>query len=93
MVVGLLQVEVHLPRSHSLKEKRSVLKSLRDQLRGRFNVAVAELDSNEKWQRAVVGISTLGAERGYVEGLLRQVIQWLRGTGLVDLIRVEEEYL
>ena len=93
MVVGLLQVEVHVPHAHSLKDKRSVLKSLPDQLRGHFNVAVAELDSNEKWQRATVGVSTLGEDRTYVEGLLRQVTEWLRMTHVVELIRVEEEYL
>ena len=93
MVVGLLQVEVHLPSAHSLKDKRSVLKSLRDQLRGRFNVAVAELNPSEKWQRATIGVSTLGEGRPYVEGLLKEVTEWLRGTHLVGLIRVEEEYL
>ena len=93
MVVGLLRIEVHLPRSQSLKDKRSVVKSLRDQLRGRFNIAVAEIEANEKWQRAVVGITTLGDNRAYVEGLLRQVTEWLRNTRVVELIRVEEEYL
>jgi uncharacterized protein YlxP (DUF503 family) len=93
MVLGLLQVEVHLPKAQSLKDKRSVLKSLRDQLRGRFNVAVAELDANELWQRATVGVSTLGDDRAYVEGLLREVAAWLRASRLVDLIRVEEDYL
>jgi len=92
MVVGVLQIEVHVPMSHSLKDKRSVLKSLRDQLRGRFNVAVAELSSNEKWQRATVGVSTVGEDRAYVEGLLRHVSEWLRGTRLVELIRIDEEY-
>ncbi len=93
MVVGLLQVECHLPRAQSLKDKRAVLKSLRDQLRGQFNVAVAELDPNEKWQRATIGVSTLGESRVYVEGLLKQVTEWLRLTGLIELSRVEEEYL
>lgn len=93
MVLGLLQVEVHLPKAQSLKDKRSVLKSLRDQLRGRFNVAVAELDANEMWQRATVGVSTLGDDRAYVEGLLREVTAWLRASRFVELIRVEEEYL
>ena len=92
MVVGLLHVEVHLPSAQSLKDKRSVLKSLRDQMRGRFNVAVAELNSNEKWQRATIGISTLGDDRVYVEGLLREVTEWLRMTRLVNLIQIEEEY-
>ena len=93
MVVGLLHVELHVPGARSLKDKRSVVKSLRDQLRGRFNVAVAELDANEKWQRATVGIAALGAERAYVEGLVRNVAAWLRAGGLMDVIRIEEEYL
>ena len=91
MVVGLLQVEVHLPNAQSLKDKRSVIKSLKDQLRGRFNVAVAEVDSNEKWQRATVGISTLAEHRAYVEKLLTEVTEWLRATRLVELIRIEQE--
>ena len=92
MVVGVLHVEVHLPVSHSLKDKRSVLKSVRDRLRHRFNAAVAEVDSNEMWQRATLGISTVGEDRAYVEGLLRELTEWLRATRLVELIRVEEGY-
>ena len=93
MVVGVFQIEMHLPQAQSLKDKRSVLKSLRDQLRGRFNVAVAELDSSEKWQRATIGISTIGDERTYVQGLLNEVAEWLRHTRLVDITRIDEDYL
>ena len=92
MVVGVMQIEVHVPGAQSLKDKRSVVKSLRDQLRGRFNIAVAELSPNEKWQRATVGISALAEERAAVEGLFRQVAEWVRMTRLVDLIRIDEEY-
>jgi len=93
MVVGVLRVEVHLPVSHSLKDKRSVLKSVRDRLRHQFNAAVAEVDSNETWQRATLGISTVGEDRAYVQGLLRELTEWLRATRLVELIRVEEDYV
>ena len=93
MVVGVLRVEVHLPVSHSLKDKRSVLKSVRDRLRHRFNAAVAEVDPNETWQRATLGISTVGGDRAYVQGLLRELTEWLRATRLVELIRVEEDYV
>ena len=93
MVVGMLHVDVHVPNARSLKDKRAVLKSLKDQLRGRFNIAVAEVDPNEKWQRATVGVSAVGDERDYVAGLLREVTQWLRMTRLVALIHIEEEYL
>lgn len=93
MVVGVLQVDVRVPTAQSLKDKRSALKSLKDQLRGRFNVAVAEVESNETWQRASVGVSAVGDDRAYVEGLLKQVTEWLRQTRFVELIRVEEDYL
>ena len=92
MTVGILQVEVHLPTAHSLKEKRSVLNSLKDQLRGRFNISVAEVEANELWQRATIGISTLSSSRAYAEGLLRDVTAWIRTTRLVELIAVEEDY-
>ena len=93
MVVGVLQIEVHVPSARSLKDKRSVLKSLKDQLRGRFNIAVAEVGGDDKWQRATVGISALGADRAYVSGLLREVTEWIRAVRLVELIRIEEEYV
>ena len=93
MVVGVLRIEVRVPTAHSLKEKRSAVKSLKDQLRGRFNIAVAEVEANELWQRATVGVSTVGEDRSYVEGLLRQVIDWVRMARFVELIRVDEEYL
>ena len=93
MVVGLLRIEVHLPNAQSLKDKRAVLKSLRDQLRGRFNVAIAEVEPNEKWQRARLGVSAVGEGRTYVGGILREVTEWLRKTHIVELSRVEEEYL
>jgi len=92
MVVGLLRLEVRLPNAHTLKDKRSVLNSVKDQLRGRFNISVAEVDANETWQRATIGVSTLGNSRAYTEGLLREVTTWVRTTRLVELITVEEDY-
>ncbi len=93
MVVGALEVEFHVPRAQSLKDRRSVVKSLKDQLRGRFNVSVAEVDSTEKWQRATVGIAAVGDDRAYLNAVLTEVTEWLRQTRLVELIRVDQEYL
>jgi len=92
MVVGILRLDVHVPGAQSLKDKRSALKSVKDQLRGRFNVAVAEVDPTEKWQRATLGVSTVGEDRAQVQGLLRHVTDWIRIAHLIELIRVEEEY-
>ena len=93
MVVGLLRLDLRVPGAQSLKDKRSVVKRLKDQLRGRFNLAVAEVEANDLWQRAALGLCTVGEDRAYVQGLLGRVTQWVRATRLVELIRIDEEYL
>jgi uncharacterized protein YlxP (DUF503 family) len=75
MPVGLLTLEIHLPESHSLKDKRQVLRSLKDRLRGKFNVAVAELDGQDSWQRATVGVVSLSNNAGHLEQSLRTVLE------------------
>ncbi len=74
MPVGLLTLELHLPEAHSLKDKRQVLRSLKDRLRGNFNVAVAELDFQDTWQRSIVGVVTLSNAEQHVEESLQQVL-------------------
>ena len=93
MVTGVLRLDVHVPDAQSLKDKRAVVRRLRDQIRGRFNVAVAEVDANDRWQRASLVIAALGDDQSIVEGVLRQVTAWVRGTHLVELIQAEEEYV
>lgn len=75
MPVGLLTLDINLPESRSLKDKRQVLRSLKDRLRKRFNVAVAELEHQDVWQRAVIGVVTLADQPGFVEQSLRAVLQ------------------
>ena len=58
MPIGLLTLEIHIPDAQSLKDKRQVLRSLKDRLRAHFNVAVAELEHQELWQRSRVGVVT-----------------------------------
>jgi uncharacterized protein len=74
MPVGLLTLELHLPDAQSLKDKRQVLLSLKDKLRARFNVAVAELDYQDTWQRSVVGVVTLSNEEQHVAEALQKVL-------------------
>jgi len=74
MAVGLLTLELHLTEAQSLKDKRQVLRSLKDRLRQNFNVAVAELDFEDTWQRSVVGVVTLSNEEQYVEEALQKVL-------------------
>ena len=74
MPVGVLTLEIQIPYSHSLKEKRAVLLKVRDRLRGRFNVAVAELDHQDVWQRATLGIVSISDSQKYLEGLFQRVL-------------------
>ena len=75
MPIGLLTLEIYIPEAHSLKDKRQVLRSLKDRLRGKYNVAVAELDGQDSWQRSVVGVVSLSNNAGHVEQSLRTVLE------------------
>jgi uncharacterized protein len=72
-VIAVLTLELHIEHSHSLKDKRQVVKSLKDRLRERFNVSVAEIDGLESWQRSVVAAVTVSSDRTYAEQVLQAV--------------------
>ena len=74
MTVGLLTLELHIPDAQSLKDKRQIVRSLKDKLRGHFNVAVSELGYQDTWQRSVVGVVTLSNEQQHVEEALQKVL-------------------
>jgi uncharacterized protein YlxP (DUF503 family) len=74
MTVGLLTLELHIPQAQSLKDKRQIVRSLKDKLRGHFNVAISELEYHDTWQRSVIGIVTLSNEQQHVEESLQRVL-------------------
>ena len=87
MRVGTLQVELVLRESYSLKEKRHVLRSLKDRLQNLYNISVAEVDEQDTWQKAVLGISVVGSEGRHVQEVLSKVVDTVRrhpGSELLD---------
>jgi uncharacterized protein len=72
-VIAVLTLEIFVEHSHSLKEKRHVVKSLKDRLRQRFNVAVAEIDGLDSWQRSVVAAVTVSNDHSHAEQMLQAV--------------------
>jgi uncharacterized protein YlxP (DUF503 family) len=74
MPVGLLTLEIQIPYAHSLKEKRAVLRKMRDRIRARFNVAVAELDHQDVWQRATLGVASVSDSRKLLDSVFQQVL-------------------
>jgi hypothetical protein len=66
MVVAVLSIELHIPHSHSLKEKRMVLRRVKDRLQ-KFNVAVAEVEHHDLWQRAGLAVVAVSTTTEHVE--------------------------
>ncbi len=73
MVVAILKIALTIPHATSLKDKRRVLKSVKDRLRNRFNVSVAEIGSQENWQRAQIGVAVISNESKYANGVISRV--------------------
>jgi uncharacterized protein YlxP (DUF503 family) len=85
--IGVLTLELRLESSHSLKEKRYVVQSLKDRLRHKFNVSVAEIDHQDLWQRSTIAAVTVSSARDNAEKVLRSVEEEtvaMVGPALID---------
>jgi len=76
-IIGLYTLEMHIPESRSLKDKRAVLKSATKRLHNTYNVSVAEIDHHDKWQSAVIAITVVSNRRRHTERVLQQCIDFL----------------
>jgi len=74
MIIGFLSLEIYIPYSHSLKEKRKTLSGLRDRLKNKYNVAFAELNYHKKWQRTKIGMVTLNNQKMLIDNLFNKII-------------------
>jgi len=89
VVVGLITWELHLAACQSLKEKRHVLKSLKDRLHNRFNVSAAETDHHDLWQRAELSACVVSTDREHAERVLREadrLVEGAAGARIVDTV-------
>jgi uncharacterized protein len=91
--IGVLTFELRLESSHSLKDKRHVVQSLKDRLRSKFNEAVAEIDYQDLWQRAAVAAVTVSPDHGHAERVLQGVEQEAAALLGPDLADVTLEWL
>lgn len=86
MIVGTLKVEFFLPDNRSLKGKRKIVKSMVDKVRHRFNVSIAEIGSNDNWQKIELGISFVGNDRRHIDSSLAKVLAYLDSLYLAQLM-------
>jgi len=80
MIIGVLTIEILIYYSSSLKEKRFVLKSIKDRLKNKYNVSVAELEYQDKWQRSLIGISMISNQKSFVEKEMQADARLYRDT-------------
>jgi len=79
-MLATLTIHLHLPTCASLKEKRSHIKPLMARLHREFNVSVAEVGLQDKWQQTVIACAMVGNERGHLESALQYVAKWVEGN-------------
>jgi uncharacterized protein YlxP (DUF503 family) len=92
VIVGLLTVEMHFPGARSLKDKRMVLRGVKDRLK-KFNVAVAEVEHQDLWQRAGLGIVTIGDSTEFVDRALAAVADEIERAEPGLITRTQLEFL
>jgi len=93
MVVGILELELRLFSSHSLKDKRSVIKSLINHIRNNFNVSVSEIGCQDLWQRTIIGIAFITTEKSFAQSVLSRVMKFVEKERDISLIDSKMEVL
>jgi uncharacterized protein YlxP (DUF503 family) len=92
-VIGVLTLELRIENSHSLKDKRHVVQSLKDRLRGKFNVAVAEIEYQDLWQRAAVAAVTVSPDHAHAASVLQAVEDEAAALLGAQLVQATVEWL
>ena len=94
MNVGLCRITLRLPENGSLKGKRQVVKSLSERLRNRYNVAVAEVEDNDRWQIATLGVTCVSNDARHADEIISKVISFVQETRLdAEVLDCEREVL
>jgi uncharacterized protein YlxP (DUF503 family) len=93
VIVGLITWDLHLDACHSLKEKRQIVKSLKDRLHLRFNVSAAETDHQDLWQRAEVSACVVSTDRRHAEQVLREADRLVDGAAGARIVDSSTSYL
>ncbi len=91
MLVGIIELDIHIPFSQSLKQKRSILKRLKNKLRENFNASVVEAEYKNKWQRSVIALAILRESRNILDAHFQSIVDYVSGYPEVELLSWEME--
>lgn len=93
MVIGVLRLTLFLSESGSLKEKRRILRSIKDRLRSQFNVSVAEVNYQDLWQKAELAIAIAATDSQYADKVLQTILGKVESWRLAEVIDVQVEII
>jgi len=93
MTVGCCKIELRIPESNSLKAKRRAVKSVKERVQARFNVAIAEVDRLDDWQRATLGVACVSNDSRLADAMLSKVVNWIEVSGDVLLVDYEVDLI
>ena len=93
MVIGCCSIKFYLHGNNSLKGKRRVVRAIKDRLKNDFNVSVAEVGDQDAWQSLHIGISAVGSNRPYMDGLISKVVDAIDKMNLAEMVNCKTETL
>ncbi len=91
MVVGICEIECIIFECNSLKEKRHVIKSIIQRLQSRFNISIAEVGENDKWQRSIIGFSVVSNSNKQIESVISSVINFIDNDERIEIIYINTD--
>jgi uncharacterized protein len=91
MFVGTCWIDIQIPGIRSLKEKRSIVKSVKERIRANYNVSVAEVGSLDSWQRTEIGLACVGNEKSRIDHVLSMILDKIKSDPRINVIDIETE--
>lgn len=93
MIVGTCMLKINIFEADSLKEKRHIIKAIIGRLQSRFNISIAEVDLNDKWQSSVIGFACVTNDTSYANEVISKVIKFIDNDSRVEIIESTIEIL
>lgn len=93
MIIGICTCEIFIFNANSLKSKRSVVKSIIEKSKNKFNISIAEVGENDKWQKSIIAFSTISNDQKIVEETIEKVINFFDSYSEIEIINIKREIL
>ena len=93
MIIGICTCEIFIFNANSLKSKRSVVKSIIEKSKNKFNISIAEVGENDKWQKSIIAFSTISNDQKIVEETIEKVINFFDSYSEIEIININREIL